>query len=124
MSSDFFSKKNFKRTTAKIALASCIISDILTTPLTVYAGQAEANVDETLYLNLDYYGNTEKANIVKGIDFNGTDSYTDFGNYIKIINMSDAQNPEIKNGSVTFKNSQSGKFFFQGELDKTKITYP
>lgn len=124
MSSDFFSKKNLKRTTAKIALASCIISDILTAPLTVYAGQAEANVDETLYLNLDYYGNTEKANIVKGIDFNGTDSYTDFGNYIKIINMSDAQNPEIKNGSVTFKNSQSGKFFFQGELDKTKITYP
>lgn len=124
MSSDFFSKKNFKRTTAKIALASCIISDILTAPLTVYAGQAEANVDETLYLNLDYYGNTEKANIVKGVDFNGTDSYTDFGNYIKIINMSDAQNPEIKNGSVTFKNNQNGKFFFQGELDKTKITYP
>lgn len=124
MSSDFFSRRNLKRTTAKIALASCIISDILTAPLTVYAGQAEANVDETLYLNLDYYGNTEKANIVKGIDFNGTDSYTDFGNYIKIINMSDAQNPEIKNGSVTFKNSQSGKFFFQGELDKTKITYP
>lgn len=124
MSSDFFSKKNLKRTTAKIALASCIISDILTAPLTVYAGQAEANVDETLYLNLDYYGNTEKANIVKGVDFNGTDSYTDFGNYIKIINMSDAQNPEIKNGSVTFKNNQNGKFFFQGELDKTKITYP
>ena len=92
--------------------------------MTAYAGQATADVDETLYLNLDYYGNISDANVVKGINFNGTSSYTDFGDYLKITNMSDEQKPEIKNGSVTFEKNKNGKFFFQGELKPDKIKAP
>ena len=92
--------------------------------MTAYAGQATADVDETLYLNLDYYGNVSDANVVKGINFNGTSSYTDFGDYLKITNMSDEQKPEIKNGSVTFEKNKNGKFFFQGELKPDKIKAP
>ena len=117
-------QKIMKKTAAYTVLLSCLTTNILVAPMTAYAGQATADVDETLYLNLDYYGNVSDANVVKGINFNGTNSYTDFGDYLKITNMSDEQKPEIKNGSITFENNKSGKFFFQGELKTDKIQAP
>ena len=117
-------QKMMKKTAAYTVLLSCLTTNILVAPMTAYAGQATADVDETLYLNLDYYGNISEANVVKGINFNGTSSYTDFGDYLKITNMSDEQKPEIKNGSVTFEKNKNGKFFFQGELKTDKIQAP
>lgn len=117
-------QKMMKKTAAYTVLLSCLTTNILVAPMTAYAGQATADVDETLYLNLDYYGNISDANVVKGINFNGTSSYTDFGDYLKITNMSDEQKPEIKNGSVTFEKNKNGKFFFQGELKPDKIKAP
>ena len=117
-------QKIMKKTAAYTVLLSCLTTNILVAPMTAYAGQATADVDETLYLNLDYYGNISDANVVKGINFNGTSSYTDFGDYLKITNMSDEQKPEIKNGSVTFEKNKNGKFFFQGELKPDKIQAP
>lgn len=117
-------QKIMKKTAAYTVLLSCLTTNILVAPMTAYAGQATADVDETLYLNLDYYGNISDANVVKGINFNGTSSYTDFGDYLKITNMSDEQKPEIKNGSVTFEKNNNGKFFFQGELKPDKIKAP
>ena len=107
-------QKIMKKTAAYTVLLSCLTTNILVAPMTAYAGQATADVDETLYLNLDYYGNVSDANVVKGINFNGTSSYTDFGDYLKITNMTDEQKPEIKNGSFTFEKNKNGKFFFQG----------
>ena len=117
-------QKIMKKTAAYTVLLSCLTTNILVAPMTAYAGQATADVDETLYLNLDYYGNISDANVVKGINFNGTSSYTDFGDYLKITNMSDEQKPEIKNGFVTFEKNKNGKFFFQGELKPDKIKAP
>lgn len=117
-------QKIMKKGAAYTVLLSCLTTNILVAPMTAYAGQATADVDETLYLNLDYYGNISDANVVKGINFNGTSSYTDFGDYLKITNMSDEQKPEIKNGSVTFEKNKNGKFFFQGELKPDKIKAP
>ncbi len=117
-------QKMMKKTAAYTVLLSCLTTNILVAPMTAYAGQATADVDETLYLNLDYYGNVSDANVVKGINFNGTSSYTDFGDYLKITNMTDEQKPEIKNGSITFEKNKNGKFFFQGELKPDKIKAP
>ena len=117
-------QKIMKKTAAYTVLLSCLTTNILVAPMTAYAGQATADVDETLYLNLDYYGNISDANVVKGINFNGTSSYTDFGDYLKITNMTDEQKPEIKNGSITFEKNKNGKFFFQGELKPDKIKAP
>ena len=117
-------QKIMKKTAAYTVLLSCLTTNILVAPMTAYAGQATADVDETLYLNLDYYGNVSDANVVKGINFNGISSYTDFGDYLKITNMTDEQKPEIKNGSITFEKNKNGKFFFQGELKPDKIKAP
>ena len=60
-------QKIMKKTAAYTVLLSCLTTNILVAPMTAYAGQATADVDETLYLNLDYYGNVSDANVVKGI---------------------------------------------------------
>ena len=104
-------------------LISTVCMNII--PMTAYAAPAKPSVDETLYLNLDSYGAIDKANIVKGISFNGRDSYTDFGNYLSLTNMSDEQKPEQKKDSVTWKApAKGGKFFFQGSLEKDSIVAP
>lgn len=117
-------QRMIRKTAAYTVLLSCLTTNILAAPMTAYAGAATADVDETLYLNLDYYGNISDANVVKGINFNGVSSYTDFGDYLKITNMSDEQQPEIKNGSVTWQKSDNGKFFFQGELKTDSVKAP
>ena len=38
-----------------------------------YGAEATVDVDETMYVNLDYYGRVDKINVVKGVGLNGTD---------------------------------------------------
>lgn len=118
-------KKLFYRSVASIAIVSSITSTILITPITSYAGAAQVAVDETLYLNLDYYGTINKANVVKGINFNGNPDYTDFGQYKNLLNMSTDEKGVEKNGSVTWHAPADGsKFFFQGEMDPKAVKTP
>lgn len=112
------------KTAAYTVLLSCLSTNILLSPVTAYAKAAHVDVDETMYINLDPYGGISKANVVKGINFNGVSSYTDFGDYIDITNMSDGQKPSFKNGSVTWEKYESGKFYFQGTLKPDKIEVP
>ncbi len=116
--------KRVKRTAAYTVLLSCLSTNILFAPMTVYAGRARAEVDETMYLNLDYYGAVSKANVVKGINFNGVESYTDFGDYISITNMSDGQKPDYSKGSVTWQKYNAGKFYFEGTLKPESVEIP
>ena len=37
----------------------------------VYGAQPSVDVDETMYVNLDYYGRVDKINVVKGVGLNG-----------------------------------------------------
>ena len=118
-------KKLFYRSVASIAIVSSITSTVLITPITAYAGAAQVAVDETLYLNLDYYGTINKANVVKGINFNGNPDYTDFGQYKSLLNMSTDEKGTEKNGSVTWHAPADGsKFFFQGEMDPKEVKTP
>ena len=118
------SGKTVRKTAAYTVLLSCLSTNILLAPVTAYAKAAQVDVDETMYLNLDPYGAISKANVVKGINFNGVSSYTDFGDYIDITNMSDDQKPDFKNGKVTWQKYNSGKFYFQGALKPNEVEVP
>ena len=73
--------------------------------------KAAADVEEKLYINMDYNGNINKANVVKGVQFTVDDSYTDHGDYTEIINMSDNQQPTVNGSSVTWKRPDgNGRF--------------
>ena len=116
-------KKTAYRIAAVTLLTGMLMSE--TMPLVSYAAGAKVNVDETMYLNLDYYGQISKANVVKGITFNSSKSYTDHGNYTALTNMSTSEQLEDKNGSVTVKAPENGgKMYFQGTLDPKKVVVP
>lgn len=117
-------KRIAARCTASMLAAGMIVGNVA--ELNVYAAQAgAADVEEKLYVNLDDYGKVEKANIVKGVQFTIDDSYTDYGNYTSITNMSDDQEPVVEGNSVTWMRPDgNGKFYFQGGLDPTTVKMP
>ena len=64
----------------------------------VYGAQPSVDVDETMYVNLDYYGKTSKVNVVKSCNFNGNTEYTDYGTYENVVNMSSSVLPRSGTG--------------------------
>lgn len=96
------------------------------TVLPVLAGQASVAVDENMYVNLDYYGNVDRVNVVKGCDLNGQTTFTDYGNYTAVTNMSDYTEPVIEGNKVTWNVSPDykGRFYYKGELDAKKVALP
>ena len=96
------------------------------TVLPVLAGQASVAVDENMYVNLDYYGNVDRVNVVKGCDLNGQTTITDYGDYTAVTNMSDYTEPVIEGNKVTWNVSPDykGRFYYKGELDAKKVALP
>ena len=96
------------------------------TVLPVLAGQASVAVDESMYVNLDYYGNIDRVNVVKGCDLNGQTTFTDYGNYTAVTNMSDYTEPVIDGNKVTWNISPDykGRFYYKGELDAKQVALP
>lgn len=114
-------KKMMKRQTAALLLAVLAVSH--TGVLTVFARGAD--VSEKLYINMDYEGGIDRANVVKEIQFTTGDSYTDYGSYNEIVNMTDHQEPEKKEDAVTWARPENGsKLYFQGSLDPEKVEIP
>ena len=104
---------------------SLLMTGELLLPTEVYAGPAIPTVDETLYLNLDSYGGIEKANVVKGVQFNTASSYTDYGSYTSVTNMSTQDPIQKGDGSVTLTAPKDGStFYFEGGLDPKQVQLP
>ena len=78
----------------------------------VRAAAPRVQVDETMYVNLDYYGTATQINVVKGCTTNGLTEYTDYGTYDKVVNMTDDTAPEIGDGTVTWETAGEEFAFF------------
>ena len=91
-----------------------------------YGAEATVDVDETMYVNLDYYGRVDKINVVKGVGLNGQTEFTDYGTYGAVINMSNSIEPVLGNGTVTWKlpEAQRGRFYYKCAVDKDRIVLP
>lgn len=117
-------KNTGSRRVSLLLLFSMAITEIML-PMQAMAAPPKASVEETLYLNLDCYGKIEKANVVKGVSFNSEKSYTDFGDYTDIINMSTAQKPDIKGDRLVWDAPENGgRLFFQGAIAPDKAVAP
>lgn len=92
----------------------------------VYGAPAGVDVDETMYVNLDYYGKTSKVNVVKSCNFNGNTEYTDYGTYENVVNMSSSVAPQIGDGTVTWTMpaDQTGRFYYQCTMGNDQVTLP
>ena len=107
-----------------ICLALTLAISINLIQASVYSAPV-INYDETMYVNMDYYGTNLNTSVVKAYDLNGTNEIVDFGNYKKVVNMSDLSEPEINDGKVTFKpNEDLKRFYFEGQVDESSINLP
>ena len=92
----------------------------------VYGAQPSVDVDETMYVNLDYYGRVDKINVVKGVGLNGQTEFMDYGTYENVINMSNSIEPVLGDGMVTWQlpEDQRGRFYFKCSVDKGMMVLP
>ena len=105
---------------AAVTLCTSLVS------VPVYAAEASVSVDEAMYVNLDCYGSVDKVNVVKGVSLNGLTSFTDYGNYLDVTNMTNNTAPEISDGKVTWNlpADTKGYFYYKGAIDKDAVTLP
>ena len=110
---------------AAAVLAAALITSLTAAPL-AYAAPAQVSVDEVMYGNLDHYGTMETVSVVKSCTMNGQTSYTDHGDYQKVVNMSDHTEPVLGDGTVTwnFAESPKGRFYYQCGLTPEQAPLP
>ena len=94
--------------------------------LPAYGKEAAVTVDEAMYVNLDYYGRLDTVNVVKSCSLNGQKTFTDYGNYLDVINMTDYTEPQLEKGSVTwnFPEQESNRFYYKCKLDAEQVELP
>ncbi len=107
--------------------AGCMAAVLFTLTAAGSCGAEEPSpaVDETMYVNLDYYGEKTDVSVVKSCFLTGDGSFTDYGNYEKIVNMTDEREPEIDGDRVTWKYSGENKrFYYEGVMDPETVELP
>ncbi|MEL7656455.1 MAG: hypothetical protein AAGU75_11170, partial [Bacillota bacterium] len=92
-----------------------------------YAEPPRVLADETVYVNMDYYGKITDVSIVKGCDLNGNKTFTDYGNYQSVTNMSGYDKPILTSTGVTWnlkdiKDRQ--RFYYSCDLKNNAIEFP
>lgn len=117
------SKKRMGKRLAASVMAAVTASTAIATP--VFAAPPRVQVDETMYVNLDYYGAETEINVVKGCSTNGVTEYTDYGVYDKVENMTDGTEPSLGDGTVTWKfPDKNQRFYYQCTLPKAQTELP
>lgn len=109
-------RKRFARLGA-LSMAAVVASG--TVAMDVRAEAPKVKVDESVYVNLDYYGKVQEVNVVKGCMLNGNTTVVDYGNYNEVVNMSNSAQPVVEDGKVTWDlTGQEGeRFYFEGKTD-------
>ena len=92
----------------------------------IYAGPPAVSVDETLYVNLDYYGKETDSSVVKGVTLNGIRSFSDYGTYKDITNMSNYAQPAVDGDTVTWQLPEDTKdrFYYECQLNEGEVVLP
>lgn len=80
-------RNKLRRVTATALLLSFAL------PQCAQAAAPTVETDETVYINMDYYGAPTNTRIVKGVNLNGHTEFTDFGDYKDVYNMSTFDEP-------------------------------
>jgi len=115
-------KKIIRRGAAAMLAAVTLVTSA---SVPVRAAAPRVQVDETMYVNLDYYGTATQINVVKGCTTNGLTEYTDYGTYDKVVNMTDDTAPEIGDGTVTWKlPEKNSRFYYQCTMPKNSVDLP
>lgn len=116
-------KKKLYRLTSAALITSTLSLGIASSAL---AGPPAIDTDEALYVNLDYYGQQTDLSIVKGCNLNGIRTFTDYGTYQHVVNMSNYAEPQMTEEGVSWKLPEDSKerFYYECELENGSIALP
>ena len=90
---------------------------------TVYGDINPNNKEENVYINLKDDGSVEGIYVVNEFNVGAQKTITDYGKYSSILNLSTEDNIKMDGDKVTFKTDDSGMFYYQGNVDSTKIPW-
>lgn len=104
------------------------------TASTVLAATAAANAsnttasrpskDETVYVNLDHFGNVKSTIVVNAFKVPDSGTIHDYGAYRSIKNLTNSETPVIRDRYMEWKADPSaGMFYYQGELEGAEIPW-
>ena len=115
--------RKFRKITAAV-LPVIVTVGAVCTPLQAKAPKVE--IDESMYVNMDYYGEIDDISVVKGCFLNGNTVIEDYGDYDEIINMSDRTEPVVENGKVTWNldNVEKQYFYYECKSEDLKTRVP
>ncbi|MDF2889072.1 MAG: hypothetical protein K0R23_3457 [Lacrimispora sp.] len=117
-----------KWSTAYRLTAAALITSMVSINLagTSYAGPPTVSTDETLYVNLDYYGKETDSSVVKGVTLNGMRTFSDYGTYKDITNMSNYAKPAVDGDAVTWQLPEDAKdrFYYECQLNSGEVVLP
>lgn len=119
--------KNRRKFGYKITAAALITSMLgLSMAGSAFAGPPAVATDEALYVNLDYYGNQVDSSVVKGVSLNGLRTFTDYGTYTDVTNMSNYAEPIISEEGVTWQLPEDVKerFYYECQLNNGEVVLP
>jgi len=115
--------KSYHRIIAGILAAVILVP--ASSSFTAEAAAPKVSTDEAVYVNLDYYGKTNGMTIVKGCSLNGNTSFTDYGSYEKVTNMTDETQPVLNGDSVSWNLSNSvDRFYYECTPKSNTIALP
>lgn len=115
-------KKRIRERTAALLIGALMVQG---SAAAVWAAEPKVGVEETVYGNLDAYGRLKEISVVKALSPNGASSYTDYGNYTQVENMSSHEEPQQGNGQVTWDLQDAGsRFYYQGMMDTASTELP
>ncbi len=90
-------------------------------------GTLPVTYDEALYVTMDHYGNRRQLSVVKGVDLNGNQSFTDYGDYRSVQNMSGYDQPAVTAEGAVFHLKDYGKsrlYFEAVPSDPSAVALP
>lgn len=121
---DRWNLKTMSKRIGALGMAGIMLAGSLGMP--VKAGAPQVQVDESVYVNMDYYGAINDISIVKGCFLNGNTQIEDYGNYDEVINMTNRVEAVQANDKLTWDLSgeDDSKFYYECKSAALKEKLP
>jgi putative membrane protein len=80
--------------------------------------------NETVYVNLAPDGEVLQINVVNRLEIIDKGTYTDHGEYQRVVNLTDTSSPKIDQDKITWTvNDDIGSFYYQGTMKNAALPY-
>ena len=78
--------------------------------------------DEVIYANMDSAGNVKELFVVNVLDIDNSGTSIDYGEYTKVVNLTDTTAVEQVDDKITV-NTSPGKFYYEGYSENNEIPW-